>query len=74
MRLYGEGNYAISDVQEVTVTENFLGMDQSIRGCHKTEDLEECKRREYAQKLNSECHCSKPLLETYLPDSVIFQI
>ena len=35
LKLFGEGNYAITDIQEVKVTGEFLGLDDATRGCQE---------------------------------------
>ena len=45
MRLYGEGSYAISAVKAMSVTEEYLGLDEEVRNCQMKEDFENCTTR-----------------------------
>ena len=55
--LYGDGNFAISDVKEVKVTEEFLGLDDSTKNCQNREPYENCTTRHYLETVQLKCNC-----------------
>ena len=57
LKLFGEGNYAITDIQEVKVTEEFLDLDLNTRNCQTEESLENCKNRKYHKQIIAQCGC-----------------
>ena len=56
-RFIGDGSYAISDVKQIEVTEDFLGLDDSIKKCQNTEPFEKCTTRHYLDTVREECKC-----------------
>ena len=57
MRLYGEGSYAISAVKAMSVTEEYLGLDEDVRNCQMKEDFENCTTRQYLNAVLKLCNC-----------------
>ena len=57
MKLYGEGQYNLNSIKALRVSEDFLGMDESIKECQNKESFEECKSGRYIEKLLDECKC-----------------
>ena len=57
MRLYGEGSYAISAVKAMSVTEEYLGLDEDVRNCQIKEDFENCTTRQYLNAVQKLCNC-----------------
>ena len=55
--LYGEGDYALTVVQQVVATQSFLGMSEEIRNCQKTPSLGDCVTRDYLDRLQAKCSC-----------------
>jgi len=41
--LYGEGQYNLNVVKEVKVTESYLGLDKSVKGCQSEEEVKKCQ-------------------------------
>ena len=66
----GEGEYNLNIVTEEKVTESFLGMDQSVRGCQNEEHYDECTTRQYIEKMKEKCGCLP--LSSALSDQVNF--
>ena len=62
---FGEGNYALSDVKEVFVTEDFLGMDDEIKLCQNEGTTEDCWMKNYLRKGFSKCKCLPYELRNY---------
>ena len=52
--MYGEGNYALTAVKEVSVTESFLGLKEEDKKCQNLESLEDCSTKRYLQSLRSD--------------------
>ena len=62
--MYGEGNYALTAVKEVSVTQSFLGLSSDDRKCQNLESLEDCSTRSYLQSIRSDLTSSPgPLRE-----------
>ena len=57
LKLYGEGQYNLNSVKAVKVSEDFLGLDESIKECQNKESFEECKSGRYIEKVLNECKC-----------------
>ena len=71
IKLLGEGDYALTDVQEFRVTEDFLGLDESIRGCKENKELERCEEKMFVEKVSSQCNCTPAELRSFFPYEVI---
>ena len=52
--MYGEGNYALTAVKEVSVTKSFLGLSSEDKKCQNLESLEDCSTRSYLQSIRSD--------------------
>ena len=52
--MYGEGNYALTAVKEVSVTQSFLGLSSEDKKCQNLESLEDCSTRSYLQSIRSD--------------------
>ena len=52
--MYGEGNYALAAVKEVSVTQSFLGLKEEDKKCQNLESLEDCSTRSYLQTIRSD--------------------
>ena len=65
LRLYDGGTYAISDVKEVLVTEDYLGLDEEVRKCQVQEIFEECTTRNYLTAIQEQCNCIPYSLRTF---------
>ena len=55
--MFGEGSYALSAVKQITVTEDFMELDQNQKKCQTKETFEDCKTKLYLGKLEKECNC-----------------
>ena len=53
----GEGEYNLNSLKEEEVTQSFLGMDQSVRGCQNEEHYDECITRQYIENMRGKCGC-----------------
>ena len=68
LKLFGEGNYAITDIQDVSVSEEFLGLDTATRGCHRNSELEDCETKTYLGKMKDKCGCITNNLMRFFPE------
>ena len=55
--LQGEGEYNLNVLQDIEVTESYLGLDQNIRRCQNAEPYDNCTTRHYIDALMKECKC-----------------
>ena len=53
--LYEEGEYALTAVKEIQVTDDFL--DIKTKNCQIKESYEDCTTRSYLQRVELECKC-----------------
>ena len=51
--MYGEGNYALTAVKSVSVTQSFLSLKPEDKKCQNLESLEECSTKSYLQSIRS---------------------
>ena len=49
--------YNLNNVQEIKVTEEFLGMNKKVTDCQNTESYDSCKTRQYISTMMKECQC-----------------
>ena len=56
--LYGEGNYAITDVQEIDTTEAYLKLGEEIISCQNLETFLECQTKDYIKIGLENCNCT----------------
>ena len=57
LEVVGEGEYNLNVVDEVRVTDSFLGLHKDVRGCQTEELLIDCRTQEYKNKVLEYCHC-----------------
>ena len=55
--LFGEGQYNLHSMKEISVTDSFMGLDRDTRRCQNVEKESDCKTRLYAAHLRKECGC-----------------
>ena len=64
LEIVGEGEYNLNVVDEVRVTDSFLGLHKDVRGCQTEELFIDCKTQEYKNKVLEYCHCLPLKLKT----------
>lgn len=47
----------MTGVKYISVSEEFLQLDQQARNCQSSEKLEECRNRQYLDRVASHCDC-----------------
>ena len=55
--LRGEGKYNLNAVNEIKVTESYLGLEQNIIGCQNEESLVSCTTRKHIDTFLQQCGC-----------------
>ena len=55
--LYGEGNYVLTDIKSIRVTEDFTGLGERTTNCQTGEFRADCLTRKYLVKVVETCHC-----------------
>ena len=58
LQLFGDGNYALSNVKEIKVSESFLNLESKVKKCQTQELLEECTSRQFMEKMIEGCNCT----------------
>ena len=71
LSLSGEGNYAITDVKEIDVTEAFLGMDEETKLCQSEETPEDCWMKNHFKEGIVKCKCTPYGLRNYSKVEVV---
>ena len=57
LQLYGEGDFALTDVKELDGTEEFLDLDVKVRKCQNEETILDCRSRKYLDMGTKKCGC-----------------
>ena len=57
LELFGEGQYNLNNIKEISVTDSFMGLDRASRKCQNIETYTDCKTRLYVEHLRKECGC-----------------
>ena len=77
VRLFGEGQYNLNNIKEISVTDSFMGFDRETRKCQTIETYNDCKTRLHVENLRQECGClplslrmSEKVKITYLGQNV----
>ena len=55
--MIGEGKYNLNAVEEILVTESFLGLDESVKDCQNKEEFDECNNKHFKKTLLKQCGC-----------------
>ena len=70
--LFGEGQYNLHSMKEISVTDSFMGLNIESRKCQNIETFDDCKTRLYVEHLRKECGCLP--LSLRLSEKVKYQI
>ena len=68
--LHGEGHYGLSDIKEIEVSEDFVGLGEKLTQCKTEEYREDCLSRMYRERVLSKCNCSPFYLISYYGNEV----
>ena len=55
--LYGEGQYNLHSMKEISVTDSFMGLHRDTRKCQNIETFDNCNTRLLLENLRKECGC-----------------
>ena len=65
LRLYGGGDYELTNVKEINVTEEFLELEEDVKKCQDKEPVVDCEAREYLESGRNQCGCVPYHLRNY---------
>ena len=57
MELSIGNEYNLNNVEEIKVTNEFLGLNRKVTGCQHEETYDDCKTRSYIKALLNKCQC-----------------
>ena len=66
--LFGEGNYALTDIKQIETTDAFHSVDEEIKNCQNMETTQECEAREFIKLGLDRCHCTPYHLRNFTKD------
>ena len=72
MELYGEGNYAIGDVKEITITNDFENLDEQTTKCQTNNNIEDCVAEMVLEELKKKCECLPFNLQNFSRNDKVF--
>ena len=67
--LHGQGDFVLSNIKKIEVTEEFVGLGQTVTRCQSEEYRVDCEARKYRERVISLCQCSPFHLRSYYGDS-----
>ena len=68
--LDGEGHYALTDIKDIRVTEDFVGLGEKITKCQTKEFRTDCVSRKHREQVLQSCKCSPVNMRSYYGSSV----
>ena len=60
----------LSDVMEIKVTDEYMGLDEEVRNCQNKEPFENCTTRQYLETVQNQCNCTPYALSDFNKNSV----
>ena len=63
--LFGEGNYALTAIKEIDMTEAFMNLDEETRNCQNVETYQECQAKEYIKMGLEKCNCTPYVMRDF---------
>ena len=73
IELEGEGHYALEDIKDIRVTEEFLGLGQEITRCQTREFRADCVSRRYQEQVLASCHCAPLYIRSQFSHQVLLE-
>ena len=67
LTLYGEGDYALTSIKRIRVTEDFLGLGERTTNCGAGESRVDCVTVKHLKRVLSSCHCAPLTALSYYP-------
>ena len=68
--LHGQGDFVLSNIKKIEVTEEFVGLGQAVTHCQTEEYREDLEERKYRERLLSQCQCVPFTLRSYYGEEV----
>ena len=68
--LDGEGHYALTDIKDIRVTEDFVGLGEKITKCQTKGFRTDCVSRKHREQVLQSCKCSPVNMRSYYGSSV----
>ena len=69
--MYGKAILAVSDVKEMKVTDEYLGLDEKVRKCQNDEPFENCTSRQYIENVKKQCGCVPYALRDFTKENSV---
>ena len=57
VQLSGEGQYNLHSVQEISVSDSFLGLAKVTKNCQTLQSFDDCKTQFYLETVREKCRC-----------------
>ena len=70
LQLNGEGNYVLTDIKNIEVTEEFVGLGRTVTRCQTEEFRLDCQARRQKEKVLSRCRCAPYTLRSHYGEAV----
>ena len=70
INLHGEGNYALTAIKSIRVTEDFTGLGERTTKCQTGEFRADCLTRNYRAKVVETCQCVPFTLRSHFTEKV----
>ena len=68
--LHGEGNYVLTNIKSIRVTEDFTGLGERTTNCQTEQFRADCLTRKYLAKLVDTCQCVPFTIRSQYTDKV----
>ena len=68
--LRGEGHYVLSSIKHISVSEEFVGLDQTVTHCQMEEFRVDCLSRRFRDLVLATCNCAPWSLRSHFGASV----
>ena len=68
--LSGEGDYSLTDVKDIKVTQEFEGLGEETTHCQSAEYMADCVTRQHGDKVLDICGCAPYYIHSHYKDQV----
>ena len=65
MELHGDGNFKLENVKQMTITKDFMALDEQSRKCQTKISFEDCVTQKYLESMKAICKCLPYNLQNY---------
>ena len=70
LQLNGEGHYVLTDIKNIEVTDQFVGLGRTVTRCQTEEFRLDCQARRQKEKVLSQCRCAPYSLRSHYGEAV----